>query len=89
MSSEQPAGGKRSANARNQVPLVIQRPGVVGVHADEVLMSKTDARISLTFVQVYDVSEAEIRGQVASMVYMSPDKARDMVRVLRGLLAAE
>jgi len=46
----------------NQIPLILKLPDVVGVFADEVLMSKSDSRVGLTFVQVYDVDASEARG---------------------------
>ena len=73
----------------NQIPLVLKLPDVVGVFADEVLMSKSDSRVGLTFVQVYDVDASEARGQVAAMVYLTCDKARVFVSKLSQLLAVQ
>ena len=73
----------------SKIPLVLQRPGVIGVFADEVLMSRSDSRVGLTFVQVYDVVAAEGSGQVAALVYLTVDKAGAMVKQLAQLLSVE
>jgi hypothetical protein len=73
----------------NQIPLVLKLPDVIGVFADEVLMSKSGSRVGLTFVQVYDVDASEARGQVAATVYLTCDKAKVFVGKLSQLLAVK
>ena len=71
---------------QKQVSLKVQRPTVVGVYADEVMMLRIDDRLSLSFVQVYDLKESEAHGQIAALVYMPLRKAKEMSEKLTKLI---